>query len=493
MIKKIALENFKCFHDRTEIEINPLTILCGTNSSGKSSIFKSLLIVKQTFESRSPYASLLLSGTLVDNGTFDDVVFMNSSSKEKSFIIEHEFDIHNHKMHSKGIFLKRQDAKAFNELRRIFYATKKEVAKFNIRLTITVEKQKNEINEFSQYITDNYVSAYSINIIGYDCDENIIPECNSSICFENPENVEGHLLSWNNIPGYSRAINSFEKYICICSLSGLAITSVFAYNMKNGIKSIIPNILSIVRVTFAQYEGINFIAPLRQNPERNYLIKGNVNSVGLSGENTPVLLAKLKDDFVVNDFTYLHDGKEKPLKDFYLDIVQYWLSFFGIGKLSIDGNKNAISIKLDNHNIADVGFGVSQILPIITQGIYMNKEEVFLIEQPEIHLHPKMELDMADYLIELAKSERCVIVETHSDHIINRVVRRVMEKYEMLNKLVKIYFIENRNGESKINPAVEIDKYKGTKNIYEDFFTQYAAESKDIISTGLENMLGRRQ
>ena len=332
MIKKIALENFKCFHDRTEIEINPLTILCGTNSSGKSSIFKSLLIVKQTFESRSPYASLLLSGPLVDNGTFDDVVFMNSSSKEKSFIIEHEFDIHNHKMHSKGIFLKRQDAKAFNELRRIFYATKKEVAKFNIRLTITVEKQKNEINEFSQYITDNYVSAYSINIIGYDCDENIIPECNSSICFENPENVEGHLLSWNNIPGYSRAINSFEKYICICSLSGLAITSVFAYNMKNGIKSIIPNILSIVRVTFAQYEGINFIAPLRQNPERNYLIKGNVNSVGLSGENTPVLLAKLKDDFVVNDFTYLHDGKEKPLKDFYLDIVQYWLSFFGIGK-----------------------------------------------------------------------------------------------------------------------------------------------------------------
>ena len=161
MIKKIALENFKCFHDRTEIEINPLTILCGTNSSGKSSIFKSLLIVKQTFESRSPYASLLLSGPLVDNGTFDDVVFMNSSSKEKSFIIEHEFDIHNHKMHSKGIFLKRQDAKAFNELRRIFYATKKEVAKFNIRLTITVEKQKNEINEFSQYIRSVYKELHA--------------------------------------------------------------------------------------------------------------------------------------------------------------------------------------------------------------------------------------------------------------------------------------------------------------------------------------------
>ena len=123
----------------------------------------------------------------------------------------------------------------------------------------------------------------------------------------------------------------------------------------------------------------------------------------------------------------------------------------------------------------------------------MSKEETLLIEQPEIHLHPKMELDMADYLIEIAKSERCVIVETHSDHIINRVVHRVMEKYEILCEMVKIYFIENKTGEAKINPAVEIDKYKGTKNLYEDFFTQYAAESKDIISTGLENMLGRRQ
>lgn len=493
MIKKIALKNFKCFHDKTEIEINPLTILCGTNSSGKSSILKSILLVKQTVESKSPDASLLLAGPLVDNGTFDDVVFGNLEKKEKYFTIEHEFEIHNHKMHSKGTFIKRQDAKAFNELRRIFYATKNDIEKFAIRLAITVEKQKDEINEFSQYITDNYVSEYFIYVKGYDQSGNIIPECESNICFKNPENKEGHLLSWNNIPGYSRAINSFDDYICTCSLNGLVITSVFAYDMKNGFKSIIPNILSIVRVTFAQYEGINFIAPLRQNPERHYLIKGNVNSVGLNGENTPILLAKLKDGVIMNDFAYLHEGKEKPEENKYFDIIQYWLNFFDIGKLSIAGNGSAISIKLDNHNIADVGFGISQILPIITQGIYMNKEETLLIEQPEIHLHPKMELDMADYLIELAKSERCIIVETHSDHIINRVVHRIMENYSTLNELVKIYFIENKTGESKVNPAIEIDKYKGTKNLYTDFFTQYAEESKDIISTGLENMLGRRE
>ena len=190
-------------------------------------------------------------------------------------------------------------------------------------------------------------------------------------------------------------------------------------------KSIIPNILTITRIAFAQYEGVNFIAPLRHTPERTYLIKGNVNSVGLSGENTPTMLAKLKDSKVFNDFEFMGNAQNNPQENGYFDIIQYWLDFFHLGKLSIEGNRGAISITLDNHNITDIGFGVSQILPILTQGLYMSKDETLLIEQPEIHLHPKMELAMADFLIELAKSERNLIVETHSDHIINRIIHRV--------------------------------------------------------------------
>ena len=96
---------------------------------------------------------------------------------------------------------------------------------------------------------------------------------------------------------------------------------------------------------------------------------------------------------------------------------------------------------------------------------------------------------MADYLLELVKSERNLIVETHSDHIINRIIHRVMENYEELNTLVKIYFVENTTEGAVIYPQIEIDKFKGTKNIYKNFFTQYTAESKDIVNTGLENML----
>ena len=487
MIRKIALNNYKCFSENREIDLAPLTILCGTNSSGKSSILKSILMMKQTVESKSPDPAIVLAGQLVDNGTFDDVVFSDSNGKRDLFIVEHDFEVHNHTIKKLGKFIKRQDAKAFNELRRVYSSVGGEIEKFILRLKIVTCKQEND-NEFSQYITDNYIKEYSISVSAFTTDGEQIPECDSYIKYENKDKGDSHSLSWENVPGFSKAANSWSEYSCTCSFNGLVITSVFAYNMPNSVKSIIPNILTIVRITFAQYEGVNFIAPLRHTPERTYLIKGNVNSVGVSGENTPTLLAKIKDKKFANDFSFI-ENFPKVHENSYFEVIQYWLTYFEMGKLSVSGKNGAISIALDEHNISDIGFGVSQVLPIITQGIYMNKEETLIIEQPEIHLHPKMELDMADYLLELVKSERNLIVETHSDHIINRIIHRVMENYEELNTLVKIYFVENTTEGAVIYPQIEIDKFKGTKNIYKNFFTQYTAESKDIVNTGLENML----
>ena len=100
---------------------------------------------------------------------------------------------------------------------------------------------------------------------------------------------------------------------------------------------------------------------------------------------------------------------------------------------------------------------------------------------------------MADFLIELARSERNIIVETHSDHIINRVVHRVMENYDELSEVVKIYFVEKTENGGVIHPPISIDKYKGTRIEYKDFFTQYTSESKEIISTGIKNALEKEK
>lgn len=489
MLKTVTINKYKCFKDESSVEIAPLTILCGTNSSGKSSIIKSILTMKQTVESKSPDASVALSGELVDNGTFRDAVY---AGEGQEFEIADDFEIKNPKLSSTGVYIKRQDAKAFNELRRIYYSDGVVIKNFIVKLRVRVKKQSQRGNKFVQYITDNKVDEYSIYFTAYDENNEIIENCSSWICFQNRDNNEEHLLSWKNVPGYAKAATSWKNYKCTCSFNGLVITSVFAYNMPNNVKSAIPNILTLVKVAFSQYEGINFIAPLRQTPRRTYLIQGNVRSVGVNGEHTPVLLAKLKDQILTNDFRFMK--KDKAIsKNRYAEVVQYWLDKFQIGTLKFGGSKGTISLTLDGYNLSDVGFGASQILPIITQGVFMNKEETLIIEQPEIHLHPKMELTMADFLIELARSERNVIVETHSDHIINRVVHRVMENYDELSEIVKIYFVEKTENGGVIHPPISIDKYKGTRIEYKDFFTQYTSESKEIISTGIKNALEKEK
>ena len=75
MLESIASDNFKSFEELPELRIKPITILCGTNSCGKSSILQSILLLKQTVESKNPNQTLLLNGRFVHLGTFDNIIF----------------------------------------------------------------------------------------------------------------------------------------------------------------------------------------------------------------------------------------------------------------------------------------------------------------------------------------------------------------------------------------------------------------------------------
>jgi len=72
-------------------------------------------------------------------------------------------------------------------------------------------------------------------------------------------------------------------------------------------------------------------------------------------------------------------------------------------------------------NFADVGFGIGQALPVLVEGLRTPPAGVFIVQEPEIHLHPDAQLAMADYLVELARSGRNVIVETHSEAVLLRI------------------------------------------------------------------------
>ena len=85
MIKQISLMNFKAFKSLDDLEVKPITILCGTNSCGKSSILSSILLLKQTLENQNPNQLILLNGRLVRLGLFENMVFRKQENSPVSF------------------------------------------------------------------------------------------------------------------------------------------------------------------------------------------------------------------------------------------------------------------------------------------------------------------------------------------------------------------------------------------------------------------------
>lgn len=119
--------------------------------------------------------------------------------------------------------------------------------------------------------------------------------------------------------------------------------------------------------------------------------------------------------------------------------------------------------------ITDVGFGVSQILPVITLCYYVPEGSILIIEQPEIHLHPKVQAGLADVFIDAIKTRKIqILLESHSEHLLRRLQRGVAEE-KVDHADIQLYFCEMANGKSEIR-SLEMDAFGGIRNWPKDFF-----------------------
>ena len=110
-------------------------------------------------------------------------------------------------------------------------------------------------------------------------------------------------------------------------------------------------------------------------------------------------------------------------------------------------------IRLDN-----LGVGFSQLAPIILLCISSDNGDTILLEQPELHLHPAVQQKFANFALAFAENGIQIILETHSDHLVNRLRRELVESSDNLDKLISIYFVERKEGLSKFTLA-NVDKF----------------------------------
>jgi len=189
--------------------------------------------------------------------------------------------------------------------------------------------------------------------------------------------------------------------------------------------------------------NIRHLAPLREPARRFYLAGGETPSdVGAQGELAPQLL-------------YL--SSESKQRGEVMESARKWLRRLG---LAVDLNvvrvgKAHYELQLMDPatgfpvNLADVGFGVSQILPVVVLGFFSSARQTVLFEQPEIHLHPRVQAELADMFIDLALRNRRLIVETHSEHLLTRLQRRIAQGQIAADE-VGIYFVEVDEGGSRL-------------------------------------------
>jgi len=222
------------------------------------------------------------------------------------------------------------------------------------------------------------------------------------------------------------------------------------------------------------FTNLFYIGPLRTYPQRYYPISGEIPiDVGFRGEKAI--------DVIVS---YSKESKEVLKK------VNEWIKKFELGskvspKEAEEFHIAALNIlhskikkskrrKLDV-NITNMGFGTCQVLPIIIEGFYAPRNSMIMIEQPEVHLHPKMQADLADVLIDITKSNKRLIIETHSEHLISRLQRRIAEGGIAEGKItaenVKIYYFEMTESGTRIR-KMDLDKYGRLEEWPQGFFEE---------------------
>ena len=232
------------------------------------------------------------------------------------------------------------------------------------------------------------------------------------------------------------------------------------------------------------------LGPLRQDPQvlhRNEPT-GRPGAVGSKGEYAIAALHRQADREVTCP---LEDGSVRTVA--LREAVEHWLGVLGLATAVGTSDRAQLGVEVSlappdgpaGLDLTSVGVGVSQLLPVLVMALAAEPGSVLLIEQPELHLHPAVQQRLGDFLLACAASGRQVIVETHSDHLVTRLRRRIAEDPEDgLLGTVSIVLAERVDGSTRFRPLAT-NRYGGLDDWPDGFFDEAAVDSRELLRAGL--------
>ena len=239
-----------------------------------------------------------------------------------------------------------------------------------------------------------------------------------------------------------------------------------------------------------QLDKVYYLGPLREYPRRDYLwARSRPTDVGKKGEKAvDAILA-------ATSLGETRNLKPKAHHKKFEEMIAYWLKRMGlihafrVHEIAEGSNRYQVKVQSVKDGpevlLTDVGFGVSQILPVITLLYYVPEGSTVILEQPEIHLHPLAQAELADVLINVAGHRRVqILLESHSEHLLLRLQRRIAEE-EISHDLVKLYFCDKDKMSSNITP-LEIDVFGNIMNWPKNFMGNSFEETAEAEIARIE-------
>ena len=453
MLSSWRIKNFKAWQDTGAIKLAPLTVFFGENSVGKSSLGQLLLALKQSADCAAKQQPLDFGDaqSLIDLGSFAQNLHQGQLDQPLEFELQWRL--------ANELVLQGLDAHA----------------------TVRVDELRLQVSMLADQAQQPVVQAMS-----YSAYQHGQEQCRVSYC------------STKNTELQVQIYQPQAQHYSLALVDAVSPERFYQLPIAQQLDAQFINALALQ--TQSVLADVHALAALRAAPQRGYSWNGQAPaSVGRAGES--VVAALLAADAQQRQLQFAADQPELP----FAQGIAYWLKQIGVASdfavRPAAAASDEYQVLLKNHaaacevNLADLGFGVSQLLPVIVQVFYAQPNSTVWLEQPEIHLHSQVQAGLADVLIAATQAKEAgqarnvqIIVESHSEHFLNRLQRRIAEGV-ISHSDVALYFCSRVGTQAQIE-SLDIDTYGEIANWPENLFGD---EMTDIAARAMAAVQRKRQ
>ena len=452
---KITLKNFRCFHDEQSARLAPLTLLVGENSTGKTSF---MAMIRALWDVAYGYRVPDFKEDPYDLGSFDELAHHRGAKGGRANIFEAGFNstrrigkIQSHTI-NEGQYSRFE--MAFGKKGTTPVPAKIRLALKDVWIEICHDKDLSSPIKFgtSKGVWQLKMNDAFASRLPFDADE-------MTTFFS-----AFHILGMEIRGGKGEA-----KFI---PQQGSGSPT------KNDLRSI--ERLAYDFQYYGYYEERPYAsAPVRSKPRRTYDPSRPTRDP--DGDYIPMYLANVffqkKERWTVLKDRLEHFGQSAGLFD---EISIKPLGRRDSEPFQIQVRKFGGGLKGPQRNLIDVGYGVSQVLPVITELLRSDAPPMFLLQQPEVHLHPSAQAALGSLFCQVAGPDRQLIIETHSDHLLDRVRMDVRDRTTKLKPDdVSILFFDRGDLDVRIH-SLRLDRegnVLGPPEGYRRFFMEETTRS----------------